>query len=230
MSPDTRRIGTDRPVWSALRAAKHKKLSVLVADEHPAYADALRSFLQIDLLIRIVASVGSERDLLLRAARLRPRVAVIEADGVHLRGMELIPKLSQAAPGGAIILMATDYKRSEQARALAAGALAYVAKEYAGLHLLDLVWGLMAGGLPRPLSTNPGDGHRQLPDGTMLGTFEAAALQLLTDQQETKRIAAALGLPQPSTETCLRRLMVKLRLNDLDELQTYARTNGHYLR
>lgn len=201
---------------------------VLIADEHPEFVDALTAFLRIDPTIDVVGYAQNPADLLEQVARLRLDVIIVESDGAVMRGAALLDELRAAAAGAAIILTATDYLSDEASRAQRAGALGYIDKAAAADALFDLIWSLRSRDLSAWLhdATLPpvarGEANALPNEQPQLGRFETATLRLLSQGMQPEEIAATLGLPEASVETCLRRAMVKLGLHNLPALYDCA--------
>ena len=112
----------------------------LVADDHPALAQAVCGYLS-ENGFEIVGSASDGRRALTLAVETKPDVALIDYRMPLLSGSELVRQLRQAAPGTAIAVYTADADEAVAHEVIEAGAIALVLKE---APLADLVRALEA--------------------------------------------------------------------------------------
>jgi DNA-binding NarL/FixJ family response regulator len=122
-------------VGSAALAVDAKRISCVVADDHPAVLRAVSDILS-DHGIDVVGSARNGEEAVERIETLRPAVALIDVRMPRLNGIEIARRVARSAPQTAILLYTGFAERSLITEALDAGARGFILKE---APLVDLV-------------------------------------------------------------------------------------------
>lgn len=103
-------------------------IPVLLADDQTLVRAGFRSILQGEDDIEVVAEAGDGRTAVDLAARLRPRVVLMDIRMPVLDGLAAAAELARAAPGTAVAILTTFGEDEYIARALSGGASGFLLK------------------------------------------------------------------------------------------------------
>ena len=105
-----------------------KPISVLLADDNPAFLRIATRFLQQHDDIVVVGAAGGGEEALALTQDLQPDIVVIDLAMPGLSGLETIPRLRAVLPEVGIIALTVLDTNSYREAALAAGANDFVPK------------------------------------------------------------------------------------------------------
>jgi two-component system nitrate/nitrite response regulator NarL len=117
-------------------------ISVLLADTHPAYRNALALSLSEDESLQIVGQAGDLFGLELTTATLHPQVIVLNSTLLRQLGSEGIGTLKQDEGGPVIVVLSMSTSEDVTPKDLIAMVDGYVSKELAISALLDTIHSL----------------------------------------------------------------------------------------
>jgi DNA-binding NarL/FixJ family response regulator len=199
------------------------KIPVLLVDDHILVRRGFRRMLEDDPEIEVIGEAGDGNEAVELAARLKPRVVVMDFALPSMNGAvatRLIRKASQDVE----VLMLSMHAESNYVRTcLDAGARGYLLKNAVDLELVDAVKQVAAGieVLDPRLS--------MLPKGETaptLTTRELEVLQLIVHGKSNKEIALVLGVSANTIAVHRANLMQTLGIHNTAELVVYAIRNG----
>lgn len=210
-------------------------MRVLLADDHAIVRRGLRSLLETEPDVSVVAEAADGHEAVRMGAAHTPDVAILDIGMPMLNGIEVAARLrAQEVPPRVIILsMHTD--ESYILRALAAGAQAYLLKDSTDEELLPALRAVIAG---KPFVSAAvaavlvEDYVRHLQSRGLTDTFhllttrEREVLQLLAEGRSNKEVAAVLEVGVSTIETHRANLMQKLNLHNTAEIVLYAVRKG----
>lgn len=215
--------------------ARQPRVSVLVADDHLTYAEALAEALRARGDLRV--QVASLRDDLVAAAqRSRPQVLLLDLDSRGPAVAELVRRLRAAHPEGRVLLLTgreDDYLR---ALAVEAGAVGFVSKFTPLASLARLLRAAAAGEpvtereelarLGRVLR------HRRQQEATerqragRLTPRQLEILQLLADGVPPREISERLGMSHFTFRTHVQNILTRLGVHTKLEAVALAIRHG----
>jgi two-component system NarL family response regulator len=108
------------------------KIRVVLADDHKAFREVLRSLLQRDPDIEVVGEAGDGSEALDLVQSTAPDAVVLDIRMPKLNGVAALRQLVAAQPSVKIIVLSVTSEPIFAAGMLAAGACAYVTKADAG--------------------------------------------------------------------------------------------------
>jgi two-component system response regulator NreC len=210
-------------------------MRVLLADDHAIVRRGLRSLLETESDVSVVAEAADGHEAVRMGAAHTPDVAILDIGMPLLNGIEVASRLrAQEVPPRVIILsMHTD--ESYILRALAAGAQAYLLKDSTDEELVPALRTVTAG---KPFVSAAvsavlvEDYVRHLQSRGLTDTFhllttrEREVLQLLAEGRSNKEVAAVLEVGVSTIETHRANLMQKLNLHNTAEIVLYAVRKG----
>jgi len=116
-----------------------EKFSIIIVDDHPLFREGVRSVIDAEDDLNVLAE-GTSGDQALQLVReLRPRVALIDINMPNMNGMQVTRQIKAERLDTSIVLL-TAYDDVEQVlHAFSAGASAYCSKDVEAGKLVDIV-------------------------------------------------------------------------------------------
>jgi DNA-binding NarL/FixJ family response regulator len=200
-----------------------KRITVLLADDHPLVRRGFRRMLEDDPAIAVVAE-ASDGDEAVRLARaVRPRVVLIDYAMPGMNGVAATRAILRDAPDTTVVVLSMHSEDALVRQAIEAGARGYVLKSAIELDLAAVVKRAAAGEVvvdPRLTSSQGGKGS------SVLTPREMEVLQLICDGKSNREIAAALSLSVNTVAVHRANIMNTLGIHKTAELVVYAIRNG----
>lgn len=206
-------------------------MRLLLADDHAIVRRGLRSLLETEPGLSVVAEAGDGLEAERLCAEHKPDVAIVDVAMPLMNGIEFTSRVRKLSPAPQVIVLSMHADESYILRALAAGAGAYLLKDATDEDLLPAVRAVGAGKpfLSPVVATALYDGHlgqlraRGLTDSYHLLTDrEREVIQLLAEGRSNKEVASLLGIGLSTVETHRANLMQKLDLHNTAEIVLYA--------
>lgn len=205
-------------------------ITVLVADDHAMVREGLRALLSSMDGYQLVGTASTGADAIREAVLLKPNLLVLDIGFPDLSGIEVVRKLTKAAPS-VKILMLTMYEDDESILgAVRAGALGYVLKGADADDLLRAIAAVAAG----EAIFGPGLARRALqvmsapPEPAFAGLTrrEREVLELIASGLSNPAIAAKLGLSTNTISNHISSIFGKLQVASRAEAIVRARSAG----
>jgi DNA-binding NarL/FixJ family response regulator len=209
-------------------------IRVLLADDHNIVREGLRSLLEKDTEIEVVAMADNGRTAVQLAGELKPDVAVLDIAMPEMNGIEAARRISRDDPEIKILALSMHSARRFVTEALSAGAKGYLLKDCAAEELVRAIR-TVAGNetylSPKVAGQIVKDYLKRSPDSTLsaesfLTNREREILQLIAEGESTKEIAFRLYVSIKTVETHRQQVMKKLNLHSVAELTRYAIREG----
>jgi two-component system, NarL family, response regulator NreC len=202
---------------------------VVVADDHAVVRSGLRSLLEHEDDIEVVAEAGDVPSALRYVGAHRPKVLVLD---LHMPGepsLPAIPKFKEASPDTRIVVLTMQDDPAFAREALQAGATGYVLKEAANDELAQAIRMAVEGRtylhpeLGAKLAAEP-PAPAGPPDD--LTEREVEVLRLIALGYTNAEIGKQLYLSVRTVESHRAHIQQKVRLTSRAELVRYALDNG----
>jgi DNA-binding NarL/FixJ family response regulator len=116
-----------------------KKISVLIADDHRLFAEALEAILASEPEIEVVGRARSGEEAIEQALALKPDVILMDIAMPGVDGVEATRRIRRKQRGACVLMLTGSNARTDVARARAAGAAAYVTKDRIAAHLIQAI-------------------------------------------------------------------------------------------
>lgn len=191
----------------------------LVVDDHPIVREGVKELLQKAFpSLEIKDSSGS--DGVLNEICAHPwAFVVLDINLPGQNGIEIIKKATASCPSTPIIVFSLYLERQYGARALRAGAIAYLSKDRSPRDLIDTVRKTLEGGPVKKAR----EANIIQP---LLSDREVQVLGLFVRGMSRKEIAHALKISEKTISTYRARLLDKLDVRNDVELVRYAVEEG----
>ena len=230
-------------------------MKVLLADDHRIVREGLKSLLESQPDLQVVAEASDGRQAVAMARDLSPDVVVMDVAMPQLNGIEATRQLSNDGGGMKIVALSMHSDRRFVSEALKAGASGYVLKDGAfdelitairavtsdRVYLSPRVAGVVVEDYVRRLPTRGSNGNgagaashpgQEEHGATRRSAFDALTprerevLQLMAEGYATKEVAHRLHVSVKTVETHRRQIMEKLDMHSVAELTKYAIREG----
>jgi two-component system, NarL family, response regulator NreC len=205
-------------------------IRILLADDHAVVREGLRSLLEREADLRVVAEAEDGREALRLARETHPDVAALDLSMPVLNGLEAARQLVAWDRGPRPILLTAHAEEQYVLEAIRAGVRGYVLKRQAGADLVRAIREVSMGGvyLSPGISAAVTAAIRSAPAAAPdpLTSREREVLQLIAEGKTTKEVASILGVSVKTADTHRTSLMQKLDLHDVASLTRYAIRHG----
>ena len=206
-------------------------MRVLLADDHGIVRRGLRSLIETEPDIKVVAEAGDGLEALKLSDEHHPDAVILDVAMPKLNGIEVAERLQKLQRPPSVLMLSMHADESYIIRALAVGARAYLLKDATDEDLIPALRAVAAG---RPFFSPSVTGvliedyvrqlqARGLTDSYHLLTErEREVLQLLAEGRSNKEVAVLLDVGVSTVETHRANLMQKLNLHNTAEIVLYA--------
>jgi two-component system response regulator NreC len=203
-------------------------VKVVLADDHAVVRAGLRSLLEVQPNMRVVAE-ASDVDSAIRVTRAhRPRILVLDLNMPGGDTLEAIPAILESSPETRIVVLTMQDEPAIARASIQAGASGYVVKDAAGEELIQAVQLVLRG----DTYLHPQLGARIAAQGSEpertddLTDREREVLRLVALGHTNSEIASQLFLSVRTVESHRAHIQQKLRLSSRAELVRYALETG----
>ena len=121
-----------------------KKITVLIADDHRLFAEALEAMLASEPEIEVVGHAQNGEEAVEQALALRPDVILMDIAMPGVDGVEATRRIRKMQRRACVLMLTGSNARSDVARAREAGASAYVTKDRIAAQLIEAIRELAA--------------------------------------------------------------------------------------
>jgi two-component system response regulator NreC len=210
------------------------KTKILLADDHRMVRAGLRSLLEAEAGLDVVAEADDGRTAVKLAAEVAPDVVIMDISMPDLNGVEATRQIRSAPEGESpkVIALSGHTDKRFTLEMLKAGASGYVLKDSAFEELAKAVRAVVADqiylspGVADVVVRDAVGGPGHEPAFARLSPREREVLQLTAEGKAMKEIAAHLHVSIKTVETHRRNLMEKLNLHSVAELTKFAVREG----
>jgi NarL family two-component system response regulator LiaR len=206
-------------------------IRVLVADDHAVVRQGLRTFLELQQDVEVVADVPDGARALAAAREHRPDVVLMDLVMPGMDGSEAIRQIVRERPATRVIALTSFLDDDHVFPAVRAGAAGYLLKDVEPQELVKAIRTVHAG----EALLHPAVAARLMAE--VAGGGEAAAADPLTARERevvaliargfsNKRIARELGIAEKTVKTHVSNVLTKLGLADRTQVALHAVRQG----
>ncbi len=210
------------------------RVRVLIADDHQIMRQGLRSLIERETNMEVVAEARDGREAVKLAVETHPDVVIMDVAMPNLNGIEATRSIVENEPNTRVIALSMHADAQFIARMLEAGAAGYVLKDGAFEELTDAIRTVANGRRylgPAVAHIVVDDyleqlGSSEVSKAPQLTPREREVLAELADGKSTRETAAELDVSVKTIETHRHNIMEKLEIHSLAELTRYAVRHG----
>ena len=207
------------------------KIRVLIADDHPVVRQGLRTFLELQDDIEIVAEATDGGDAVAKVRELKPDVVLMDLVMPQLDGIEAIRQVREVSPTSKVIVLTSFDDREKVYLSVKAGAAGYLLKDADPQELAEAIRTVQRG----DALLNPSIAAKLMQEvaaggpraaGETLTARELEVLRHLARGMSNKEIAGALVLSEKTVKTHVSNILGKLQLADRTQAALFAVREG----
>lgn len=217
-------------------AKTEREVSMLVADDHALFREAVRAALSVEPGLEIVAEARDGRETIAEALRTRPQIALIDATLSNYDAIRATALIVQELPGCRVIVLSDTEDEKILVRAVEAGASGFLTKASPLTTLVDAVKRVDAGETLIPSEMLGGllarlVNRRQLQRNAVrmmvrLTRREKEVLGLLAAGADNQAIGRALVMSPQTARTHIQNILGKLEVHSRLEAAAFVVRNG----
>ncbi len=208
-------------------------IRILLADDHKIVRQGLRTLLEKEPDMEVVAEAEEGRMAVRLARKLAPQVVIMDVGMPDLNGIEATRQVLADTPGLKVIALSMHSDRRFVVNMLKAGASGYLLKDSAfeelaaAIRVVMLNKTYLSPGVSDIVIKDYVQGPRE--DSSVFSVLtprEREVLQLMAEGKSTKQIADRLHVSVKTIETHRQQIMTKLGIHSVAELTKYAVREG----
>ena len=211
------------------------KIRLLIVDDHTLVRQGIRSLMEAQEDIEVVAEASGGHEAVAKAAELHPDVILMDLAMPDLNGMETTRRIKTEHPEIQVLALSMYGTDDYVFRALKSGASGYVLKEADAAELTAAIRAVNAGGaficpslakrIIEQLLLRAGSGNERTGYDSLTAR-EHEVLELIGEGLTNEEIAGKLDLSVHTVQTHRSNIMEKLGLHNRAQLVTYAARVG----
>ena len=213
-----------------------KRITVLLAEDHPIVRVGFWALLEHERDIEVVGEAVTGRQAVKLTRKLRPAVVVMDIAMPLLNGLEATRQIRRDFPDTKVLILSAHSDDAYVEQAIALGAAGYCLKETCSDNLATAIREVQKGGtfFSRSVSKRLDKRHQGALDRAgrfkkktnRLSSREVEVLQLIAEGKPNKQVATELGVSFKTVDKHRQHLMSKLDIHDVSGLTRYAIAEG----
>jgi len=213
-----------------------KRITVLLADDHPLVRVGFRTLLKHERDIEVVGEAETGRQAVQLTRKLRPAVVVMDIAMPLLNGLEATRRIRREFPDSRVLILSAHSDDAYVEQAIVLGAAGFFLKQTSSDNLATAIREVHKGNTffspsisrrVQDRSKKPINREANLQKKTnRLSSREVEVLQLIAEGKPNKQVAAELGVSFKTVDKHRQHLMSKLDIHDVAGLTRYAIAEG----
>ena len=204
-----------------------KKLSILIADDHPVVRDGLRGMLESQADFEVVGEAGDGAQAIQLVEELKPEIVLMDLRMPVVDGVTAIREIKGSQAESQILVLTTYDSDADILPAIEAGATGYLLKDSSREELYAAIRATARGEtVLAPSVAARLVGRMRAPAEEKLSSRELEVLQLVAKGASNKEIASSLHISQATVKSHLIHIFGKLGVSDRTAAVTVALQRG----
>ena len=199
-------------------------IRVLSVDDHALLREGIAALIANQSDLELVAEAANGREAVELFRQHRPDVTLMDLQMPEMGGIDAMCAIRREFPEARIIVLTTHAGDAQVARALKAGARAYLLKGLVRKDLIETIRAVHAG--QKRLSSEVAIGIAEHATDDALAPREIEVLRLIAGGNANKEIAAQLSLTEETVKGYVRNILAKLGANDRSHALTIGLKRG----
>jgi NarL family two-component system response regulator LiaR len=204
----------------------HRRVRILIADDHEIVRQGLRAFLDLDPALDVVGDAANGTQAVRLAHRLRPDVVLMDLVMPELDGIAATEAIRRELPDTHVVVLTSMLEDASVSGAVRAGAIGYLLKDTSAPELRQAIKAAAAG----QVQLSPHAAARLMrgviaaerPEPERLSQRETDVLRLLARGSANKQIARDLGIAEKTVKTHVSSILGKLGVQSRTQAALYA--------
>ena len=205
-------------------AATTPPARVLVVDDHALLRTGVANIINQEPELEVVAEAANGLEAVEAFRQHRPDVTLMDLRMPGMEGVEAVNRIRELDPQARVVVLTTYDADEDIARALQAGAKAYILKDIAAEALIACIHDVLAG--KTYLAPAAAAKLAERVTQVQLTPRELASLRLMADGHSNKEIASALKISERTVKTHMGHLFEKLGVTSRTEAVRVATRRG----
>jgi two-component system NarL family response regulator len=201
-----------------------RKISVILADDHPVVRDGLAAIVNQQADMQVVAEAGDGEQAVALYEQHRPDVMVVDLRMPKLDGVGVVQKVLDAHPKAQLLIMTTYDGDEDIFRSLSQGARGYLLKDAPRQEILAAIRAVSQD-QPYTSSAVAAKALQRMVKPS-LTKRETDVLQLLAEGRSNKDIARRLKITEGTAKTHVKAILTKLDALSRTEAVAVAHRRG----
>jgi len=197
---------------------------VLLVDDHALLRTGVANIINQERDLHVVAEAANGAEGVDAFREHRPDVTLLDLRMPVMEGVEAVRRIRDIDSQARVIVLTTYDADEDIARALQAGAKAYVLKDISADALIECIHDVLAG--KTYVAPSVAAKLAERVTRIQLTPRELSTLRLMADGKANKEIAAALGISERTVKTHLGHLFEKLGVTSRTEAVKIATRRG----
>jgi two-component system nitrate/nitrite response regulator NarL len=194
------------------------RITVLVADDHPLYREAVVRAVRSRAEFELVGQVGDGREALGAIRANPPDLAVVDVEMPSLGGVEVVRAVARDGIPTRVVLLSAHLESDTVYTAVAHGVRAYLSKAWPAERICDALLAVARGEVILPEEVQAGlaaaiRSHAH-PDRPTLSPREHQVLTLIAEGMSAPAVGERLHVSPATVKTHLKTLYEKLGVSD----------------
>ena len=212
---------------------KHR---VVIVDDHTLFREGLRTILEMEEDIEVVADAENAEDIVELVWQTKPDVLLLDIRMPQGSGLDAVPAVLRISPRTQVLVLTACDEKEEHVRAFKLGAKGVVLKDSARQTLMQAIHTVvtgqvwvdprMAGVLVEEISHLPTGGTSPGRDENGLTERELEIVRLVASGYKNKEVGITLTISERTVKTHLTNIFQKLGVRDRVGLVMYALRHG----
>jgi len=203
-----------------------KEIKIVIADDHPIFRRGLRTVIEADPLLRVLADADNGETALASIVELQPDVVVLDINMPPPDGLEVARQLRQQQLPVEIIFLTMHKDEALLNAAVDLGVKGFIVKDAAVNEIVGCIKAVAAGqSFFSPALTAQLVTKRQTSPLKNLTASELRVLLLVSEAKTNKEIAELMFLSVRTVEHHRSNICAKLGLTGKNALLTFALTH-----
>jgi DNA-binding NarL/FixJ family response regulator len=220
-----------------------KRITVLLADDHPIVRDGLRRLLGLETDIEVIGEAGDGKATLEMVRDLSPDILLLDLRMPDMDGLATLQVLRQLQGKTRTILLTASENKEDFVQAMRFGCSGIVLKQASAELIAKSIRKVNEGEIwldsnttaavmrefsssNRQPQTQTGNGGGRMRDRSPLSTRERELVALVAQGYKNKEIAEKMFISEQTVKNHLHNIFDKLGISDRLELALYAIHNG----
>jgi two-component system NarL family response regulator len=201
-----------------------RALRVVIADDHPVYRDGLKTILEAEADIEVVAEAGDGREAIARFKEHRPDLVLLDLRMPRMDGVDAAAAILRLDPAARILVLTTFDGDEDIHRALAAGAKAYLLKEAPRAEIVQAIRAVLAD--RKYVAPQAAERLAERAQGRDLTDREIQVLEEIARGRSNKEAGDALSISEATVKAHVNSILGKLGAADRTQAVVIALRRG----